>query len=117
MKTSSLLIAIAVTAFAGSAAFAADAYTSPNATSPAASTAATTGYVADSPITSSVKERLKAERVNSFANIQVNTDANGVVWLKGMVDTQAEADRAVALAKGTDNVKSVNSEITVKPAQ
>jgi osmotically-inducible protein OsmY len=43
--------------------------------------------------------------------------ANGAVRLKGTVDTQAEADRAVALAKQTENVKSVNSEIIVKAPQ
>ena len=43
--------------------------------------------------------------------------SDGVVNLKGTVDTQAEADRAVALAKQTENVKTVNSEIMVKPAK
>ncbi len=67
----------------------------------------------DSPISSAVKSKLTAESVKSYSTIQVD-EANGVVNLKGTVDTQAEADRAVALAKQTENVKTVNSEIMVK---
>jgi hyperosmotically inducible periplasmic protein len=95
MKKSYLLTAIAVAAIAGPAAFAGD------------------GYAKDSPISSAVKSKLTAESVKSYSTIQVD-EANGVVNLKGTVDTQAEADRAVALAKQTENVKTVNSEIMVK---
>jgi hyperosmotically inducible periplasmic protein len=98
MKKSYLLTAIAVAALAGSAAYAAD------------------GYGHDSPISTAVKSKLTAESVKSYSTIQVD-EANGVVMLKGTVDTQAEADRAVALAKQTENVKTVNSEIMVKPAK
>ena len=99
MKKSYLLTAIAVAAIAGPAAFAGD------------------GYAKDSPISSAVKSKLTAESVKSYSTIQVDADANGTVLLKGTVDTQAEADRAVALAKQTENVKSVNSEIIVKAPQ
>jgi hyperosmotically inducible protein len=98
MKKSYLLTAIAVAAIAGPAAFAAD------------------GYSHESPISTAVKSKLTAESVKSYSTIQVD-EANGVVNLKGTVDTQAEADRAVALAKQTENVKTVNSEIMVKPAK
>jgi hyperosmotically inducible protein len=99
MKTSYLIAAIAAVALAGPAAFAADAYSQ------------------DSPISTAVKSKLTAESVKSYSTIQVDADANGAVRLKGTVDTQAEADRAVALAKQTENVKSVNSEIIVKAPQ
>jgi len=73
-----------------------------------------TTFVKDSAITVAVKSKLAAEHVGSLTNIHVDTDNNGVVWLKGNVDTQAQADQAIAIAKGTDNVKSVHSDLTVK---
>jgi hyperosmotically inducible protein len=98
MKKSYLLTAIAVAVIAGPAAFAGD------------------GYGNSSPSSTAVKSKLTAESVKSYSTIQVD-EANGVGMLKGTVDTQAEADRAVALAKQTENVKTVNSEIMVKPAK
>jgi hyperosmotically inducible protein len=77
-------------------------------------TASPTTYVKDSAITVAVKSKLAAEHVGSLTNIHVDTDNNGVVWLKGNVETQAQADQAIAIAKGTDNVKSVHSDLTVK---
>lgn len=106
MKTSLVLAAIVVAAIAAPVASAAGAYKSLPG-----------GFVKDSPVTLAVKARLNSERVNSFSRLHVATDADGVVWLEGTVDSQAEADRAVAIAKGTDNVKSVNSELVVKPTQ
>ena len=73
-----------------------------------------TTLVKDSAITVAVKSKLAAEHVGSLTNIHVDTDNNGVVWLKGNVETQAQADQAIAIAKGTDNVKSVHSDLTVK---
>jgi hyperosmotically inducible protein len=72
-------------------------------------------YVKDSAVTVAVKSKLAAAHVSSLTNIHVDTDNNGVVWLKGSVGTQAEADRAVALARETDNVKAVHSDLKVKP--
>ena len=103
MKTSLFVAAAVAAVLATPAAFAVDPVTSPSA-----------AIVQDSPITSSVNSALKAENSGNFANIQVNTDSNGVVWLKGNVASQADADRAVAIAKGTANVKSVRSELAVK---
>ena len=99
MKKSYLLTAIAVAAIAGPAAFAGD------------------GYAKDSPVSAAVKSKLTAESVKSYSTITVDADDQGAVRLKGTVDTQAEADRAVALAKQTENVKTVNSEIIVKAPQ
>ena len=66
-------------------------------------------------LTAAVKASLNEEKVNSYSRLQVESDVNGVVWLRGTVDSKAEADRAVALAKAVANVKSVNSELEVKP--
>ena len=70
-------------------------------------TANATTFVKDSAITVAVKSKLAAEHVGSLTN-------NGVVWLKGNVETQARADQAIAIARGTDNVKSVHSDLTVR---
>ena len=77
-------------------------------------TANATTFVKDSAITVAVKSKLAAEHVGSLTNIHVDTDNNGVVWLKGNVETQARADQAIAIARGTDNVKSVHSDLTVR---
>jgi hyperosmotically inducible protein len=52
----------------------------------------------------------------SLTQIQVDTDANGVVWLSGTAKTQSDVDKAVAIAKGTDGVVTVKNNLKVKPA-
>lgn len=71
-------------------------------------------FVKDSVITSKIKTKLAAEHVQSLGRIHVDTDANGVVWLRGTAKTQDAADLAVSLAKGTEGVKDVHSHITIK---
>jgi len=71
-------------------------------------------FVKDSVITTKVKSKLAAEHVQSLGRIHVDTDANGVVWLRGTARTQDAADLAVSLAKGTEGVKDVHSHITIK---
>jgi hyperosmotically inducible protein len=72
-------------------------------------------YVKDSVITTKVKAKLASEHLGSLGNVRVDTDKNGVVFLSGSVRTQDEANRAVAVAKETEGVKSVNSKLMVKP--
>lgn len=67
----------------------------------------------DSAITTKIKARLAAHHVTSLGDIHVNTDKDGVVWLSGSVKTQEEADEAVSIARSTDHVKRVHSEIKV----
>jgi osmotically-inducible protein OsmY len=74
----------------------------------------TKAYAKDSAIFVAVKSKLKAEHVDGYSRLDVTTDANGEVWLKGTVLTQAQADRAVALAQEAENVKAVHSELVVK---
>jgi hyperosmotically inducible periplasmic protein len=78
-----------------------------------ADTTPTADYVKGSQVSTAVKSRLKQATVSSYHSLQVNADARGNVWLKGTVDTQADADRAVALARSTANVKSVHSDLVV----
>jgi hyperosmotically inducible protein len=46
--------------------------------------------------------------------IHVDTDTNGVVWLSGSARTQEAADKAVSVARETDRVTAVHSDIKVK---
>jgi hyperosmotically inducible protein len=71
-------------------------------------------FVKDSVITTKVKSKLAAEHPASAKHIKVDTDKNGVVWLSGTTDTQAEADKAVEIARNTEGVKSVHAKLTVQ---
>ena len=71
-------------------------------------------FVKDSAITTKIKAKLGTEHVTSLGRIHVDTDKNGVVWLTGSARTQEAADKAAAIARGTEGVKSVHSEITIK---
>lgn len=72
------------------------------------------GWVKDSVITTKIKTRLAAEHITSLGRIHVDTDNNGVVWLSGSARTKEAAEKAVAIAAGTEGVKSVKSEIRIK---
>ena len=71
--------------------------------------------VGDSWITTKVKADLLATEATKGLDINVTT-TNGVVTLSGKLDSKAEVDRAVALARGIKGVKSVDATtLTVKP--
>lgn len=74
----------------------------------------TAAYVKDSVITTKVKAKLAAEKISSLARIKVDTDRNGKVVLSGTVNSQEEADKALAIAQGTEGVTSVSSNLQVK---
>jgi hyperosmotically inducible protein len=67
----------------------------------------------DSWITTKVKSDLAVEKDVSAMDIHVTT-YEGVVTLSGTVETQAEADRAVAIASEIKGVKSVVNNLQVK---
>ena len=71
-------------------------------------------FVKDSAITTKIKAKLAAEHLGSAKHIKVDTDKNGVVWMSGTANSQEEADKAVAIARDTEGVKSVNSHIKVR---
>ena len=71
-------------------------------------------FVKDSVITTKIKTKLAAEHLGSAKHIRVDTDRNGVVWLSGTANNQAEADKAVEIATNTEGVKSVNSKLKVQ---
>lgn len=71
-------------------------------------------FVKDSVITTKVKTKLASEHMSSLARVHVDTDADGVVWLSGTAPTREAAERAVTLARSTEGVVSVKSDIKIK---
>jgi hyperosmotically inducible protein len=71
-------------------------------------------YVKDSVITTKIKTKLAAEHIGSTKHISVDTDKNGVVSLTGTANNQEEINQAVAIARNTEGVKSVKSNLKVQ---
>jgi hyperosmotically inducible periplasmic protein len=71
-------------------------------------------FVSDSVITTKVKAKLADETMSSLTHVNVDTDAKGAVVLGGTARSQSDADKAVAIARGTEGVTSVTSTIQVK---
>ena len=69
--------------------------------------------VKDSVITTKVKAIYAKDKAVSAMNIKVNTDNGGVVKLSGTAKTQAEADKAFALARNVEGVTSVENSIEI----
>jgi osmotically-inducible protein OsmY len=66
----------------------------------------------DAVITGKIKSGFIKDKIVRSRNYNVDTNG-GVVTVRGKARSQAEADRAMEIAKGTEGVKSVNSEIKV----
>lgn len=72
-------------------------------------------YIDDATITAKVKTALIEDR--SVAAIDINVETfKGTVQLSGFADSQAQVDKAVALAREVDGVQSVKNDVRVKPA-
>ncbi len=71
-------------------------------------------FIADSLITTKVKAKLAEKHLATLADIQVDTDNAGIVWLSGKAPTQDASDLAAMIAKDTDGVKSVHNAIVVR---
>ena len=106
-----LASALAVTAQSPPPAYSAPSTAPPSGTVDRSSPDA---YVKDSAITAKIKSKLAAEHVGSVANIHVDTDANGMVYLSGTAKSQADIDKAVSIAQSTENVTSVRNDLTVR---
>src|SRR5689334_14499005 len=63
----------------------------------------------DSVITVKIKGKLAAEKITSAKDISVET-SNGIVTLKGIIDSEAEAAKAVEIAESTQGVQKVDSD-------
>lgn len=71
-------------------------------------------FVTDSAITAKIKTKLATDHITSLGRIHVDTDKDGVVWLSGTARTQEDINNAVAMARATDDVKSVQSDIRIR---
>ena len=71
-------------------------------------------FVSDSAITTKIKTKLAADHITSLGRIHVDTDKDGVVWLSGTARTQEAINNAVAMAKATENVRAVQSDIRLR---
>jgi|SRR5664279_434992 hyperosmotically inducible protein len=71
-------------------------------------------FVKDSVITTKIKTKLANEHLGSAKHIKVDTDMNGIVWMTGTANSQDEIDKAVAIARNTEGVKSVHSDLKVQ---
>jgi hyperosmotically inducible periplasmic protein len=67
----------------------------------------------DSDIKAAVKEKIKVDPKVDESDIEVDAE-DGVVTLKGEVDSNEEADRAIQIAGEVPKVKRVNSELKIK---
>ena len=67
----------------------------------------------DATITAKLKTALL--QASDVKGTDVNVDTvNGTVTLKGAVESQAQADRAVQIARAAEGVREVNNQLTVK---
>ncbi|MEO8158210.1 MAG: BON domain-containing protein [Betaproteobacteria bacterium] len=70
-------------------------------------------YVDNSVITTKVKAAIFNEPSLKVAEITVDS-FKGVVQLSGVVDTRADMDKAVEIARGVAGVKSVTNDLQLK---
>jgi osmotically-inducible protein OsmY len=68
--------------------------------------------ISDTAITTAVKSKFIADPDLKAIDINVET-VNGAVMLKGNVDTERNRDRATAVAKDIDGVKSVSNALVI----
>lgn len=70
-------------------------------------------YIDDTVITAKVKAALIEDPLTKAIEINVET-FKGVVQLSGFVSSQAAMDKAVALARNVNGVKSVKNDMRIK---
>ncbi len=83
------------------------------ACAPTASRESTGEYVDDSAITGKIKTKLLGDPTVSGFAISVET-FRGRVILSGFVNSQAQVDRAIALAREVPGVREVQSALVIK---
>lgn len=74
----------------------------------------TAAYLDDTNITANIKSAYAADQTVAATAISVET-LNGTVQLSGFAKSQAEKDRAVAIARQTKGVSAVKNDIVVRP--
>lgn len=71
-------------------------------------------YVDDAGITTAIKAKMAEDKTVAATSISVET-LNGTVQLSGFAKSQAEKDRAEAIARNTKHVRNVRNSIVVRP--
>ena len=71
------------------------------------------GYVDDASTTAAVKSKFVEDKTVDAAAIKVET-LNGTVQLSGFAKSQAEKDKAAALARAVPDVREVRNNIVVQ---
>ena len=71
-------------------------------------------YVDDTGITTAVKAKFAEDKTVAATSISVET-LKGTVQLSGFAKSQAEKDRAEAIARSTNHVREVRNSIVVRP--
>lgn len=124
LKISKTLLAVTL----GSVLVSGSAFAETSATDKAQSTANTAGekidssmnkvgnFMDDSSITAKVKAALVDDENIKSTDISVKTDKK-VVTLSGFVESQAQAEQAVTVAKGVEGVTSVSDKLHVRDAK
>jgi osmotically-inducible protein OsmY len=73
-----------------------------------------TTYVEATVLADRIKAGLAAEQLSSATEINIQTDSTGNVAVTGTAVTDEDAAKAVAVARATEGVESVTSEIIVR---
>jgi osmotically-inducible protein OsmY len=116
LKTiSTISIALIVTAMLGCASTSQkEGTTAPNKDTASTSSKESTGeYIDDSVITTKVKTAIFNESTLKSAEINVET-YKGVVQLSGFVNSQADINKAVEIARSVKGVSSVQNDMQLK---
>ena len=85
----------------------------PEASTPSPTAATTTGNVSDIDVTEHVKTALRQSDILKGFDITVVT-TNGDVRLNGVLDSQAQVDEAIKIARASDGTHAIHDELTVK---
>jgi hypothetical protein len=70
--------------------------------------------IKDSSIKSSIKAQFASDSYKGLSHIDVDVDHHGIVSLEGKVPSQDAADRAISIARATEGVREVKSDLKVK---
>jgi hyperosmotically inducible periplasmic protein len=114
-RNRTLLSAAAMAAAMGVTGCSKPAEPSPTVMTPATSPAApaNTGNVSDIDVTEHVKTKLQQNEMLKAFDIQVVT-LKGDVRLIGVLDSQAQIDEAIRIARASEGAHSIHDELTVK---
>lgn len=86
---------------------------SPDGTATAPAASAAIGNVSDIDVTEHVKTALQQSASLKGFDINVVT-LKGDVRLTGVVDSQAQIDEAIKIARGSDGAHSIHDELTIR---